>query len=179
MPRLFVAVEVPQAVRSAVGEAVAPLRAAMPGLRWVAPERYHLTLVFIGSVDEAAVPAVEEAVDQGCRGVPAFPLQLDGRIGSFGRRVIWVGVRTSAELASLAVRVAQRLGEVVPLPNGQRVFRAHLTVARAGRQKVRAGTLRDVTAPAVAWPVERIVLLRSAAGYEVVRAVDLAAATDA
>ena len=175
MARLFVAVEIPEPVRSAVDTAVAPLRDAMPGLRWVAPERYHLTLVFIGSVDEAVVGAVGDAVAAGCEGAQPFSLALDGHVGSFGRRVIWAGLQRSPELAELAAAIGERVARVVPLPDAEREFRAHLTLARAGREKVHARMIGDVSVPALTWPVQRVVLLRSAATYELVRAVDLGA----
>ena len=182
MPRLFVAVEVPEAVRAAVSTAVAPLREALPGLRWIAPERYHLTVVFIGSVDEGLVGAVGDAVAAACSGVGGFSLALDGRVGSFGRRVLWAGLEPSGELAALAGAVAALVGRVVPLPDGERELQAHLTLARAGRDRgsqVRGGgALGEVTVPAVSWDVERVVLLRSAGGYVLERAVALTDVAD-
>jgi 2'-5' RNA ligase len=176
MPRLFVAVEVPSAVRDGVFAAVAPLREALPGLRWIDPERYHLTVVFIGSVDEALVGAIADAVAEACTGVGAFSLSLDGRVGSFGRRVLWAGLEVSPELAAVAGAVAARVGEVTPLPDAQREFRAHLTLARAGRaDKVRrVSALEEVAVPTSSWRVDRVVLLRSAGGYHLERAVLLA-----
>ena len=180
MPRLFVAVEVPESVRAAVSSAVEPLREALPGLRWIARERYHLTVVFIGSVNDALVGPVGDAVAAACVGVPAFSLALDGRVGAFGRRVLWAGVEPSAALAELAGAVAARVGHVVPLPDAERVFRAHLTLARAGRaDKVRGvEALGEVAVPPVSWEVGRVVLLRSAGGYHLERAVPLEAVGD-
>ena len=180
MPRLFVAVEVPEPVRAAVSSAVEPLRSALPGLRWIAPDRYHLTVVFIGSVDDKLVGALGDAVVAGCLGVGRFSLALDGRVGSFGRRVLWAGLEPSAALAELAGAVAARVGQVVPLPDAEREFRAHLTLARAGRaDKVRdVGALGEVRVPRVSWEVGRVVLLRSAGGYQLERAVLLSGVED-
>ena len=166
--RLFVAVEVPAEVRAAVDGVVAPLRSASPSLKWVAPERYHLTLVFLGTVSDDLVEQVVSALRAGCAGVAPFALELDGALGTFGRRVLWAGLTPSPELAAVAGRVRAALAAVVPVPDADREYRAHLTLARAGREPVRSGLVAGVAVPRVSWPVERVVLMRSAGGYSVV-----------
>lgn len=173
--RLFVAVEIPPSVRAAVDAAVAPVRAAAPGLRWVAPERYHLTLVFLGAVEEELVTALGETVREACHGMQAFELSLDGTVGTFGRRVLWAGLRDSPQLVELASRVTAAVRRVVALPDEDRAFSAHLTLARAGREKVRSALLDAVAVPPVAWTVDRVVLMKSAGGYQVVDGAALGA----
>lgn len=170
---LFVAVEVPDAARSAVAEAVAPLREAAPRLRWVDPQRYHLTLAFLGEVPDGRVAAVSAALGDVGAGASAFELALSGELGMFGRRVLWAGVAASAPLDDLAARVRKFVGGVVGLPDGDRPFTAHLTLARAGREKVRPELVAGAGVPPVRWPVEQVVLMRSAGGYSVVEAVAL------
>jgi 2'-5' RNA ligase len=173
---LFVAVEVPPSVRSAVAAAVEPLRSSQPALRWVDPQRYHLTLVFLGSVDSSLVDDIAAAVGPVCRSAAAFELALDGTVGTFGRRVLWAGLRPSAPLAALASAVSAALASVVALPDGDRAFSAHLTLARAGRAPLSRAGVADVSVPALAWMVGRAVLMRSAGGYSVERVFDLSAA---
>ena len=169
MSRLFVAVEVPVAVREAVADAVAPVRDTLPWLRWVDPGRYHLTVVFVGSVAEPVFHEVAGAVARGVTGAEPFALTLDGRLGVFGRRVLWAGVEESPALAGVASAVRSAVSSVVTLPDGERKFSAHLTVARAGRESVRAAAVADVEVPRLAWDVDGLVLMRSAGGYSVVR----------
>ena len=175
MPRLFVAVEVPASVRSAVAASVEPLREALPRLRWVDPAKYHLTVVFLGSVEEPLVGAVAGAVASACGGVAPFELSLSGEIGTFGRRVLWAGLAPAPELSALAGSVSAALREVVSLPDDDRPYSAHLTLARAGREPVRGAALREAQLPALSWTVERVVLMRSAGGYTVEQAYPLAA----
>lgn len=173
---LFVAVEVPAPVGYELEAALDPVRSSRPILRWVDPSRYHLTLLFLGSVDDDAVPAVAAAVEEGCAGTGPFTIALSGRLGTFGRRVLWAGLAPCPELEAVALGLRRAVGRVLGVPDGNRPFSAHLTVARAGREAVRKQAVAGVALPELSWPVERVVLLRSAEGYEVVHAVALDAA---
>ena len=62
--RLFVAAEVPEDVRSAVAEAVAPLRERFPKARWVPTQNQHVTLKFIGSTYPRLVGWVTSAIGE-------------------------------------------------------------------------------------------------------------------
>src|SRR5580658_8327824 len=77
MPRLFTALEIP----ADVGQSLALLRGGLPGARWIDPGNYHLTLRFIGDVDDVLAQEVAYLL-AGIRR-PAFRLQLDG-LDSFG-----------------------------------------------------------------------------------------------
>jgi RNA 2',3'-cyclic 3'-phosphodiesterase len=159
--RLFVAVEVPPGVVGALTHAIVPLRASATGLKWVRCEQYHLTLVFLGSVDEELVVPVRSAVAAGCQGVAAFRLALTGRVGTFRRTVLWAELEPSPQLASLAASVTAALRDVVVLPDGDRPFSAHLTLARAPRGERIDRSLLQASVPARQWDVDRIVLMQS------------------
>ena len=162
-------------MRSAIAEAVAPLREAWPRLRWVDPSRYHLTVVFVGSVPQSAVDDVARAVGRGVAAVGPFTLALDGTLGVFGRRVLWAGLERSAALAGAALAVQSEVAGVVALPDAGRSFSAHLTLARAGREAVRAAAFADVALPRRSWEVSSVELLQSAAGFTVVSSFPLVA----
>ena len=161
MPRLFVAVEVAQPVIDSVGAAVDELREAAPELRWVEPSKYHLTLVFLGSVDEETVPAVRDAVAAGCVLAAPFSLALTGRVGTFRSGVLWAELAESPALASLAASVTAAVGGLVALRDGSRPFSAHLTLARAPRGGRVPPAVREATVPAGVWSVDRVVLMES------------------
>ena len=126
--RTFVAVRPP-------AEAVAHLRAVLP--RWPsAPERWHLTLAFLG---ELAQPLeLEDELREVCAAAPALSLQLAGS-GTFGRNgPVWVGVRGDVpDLAALAGDVAQAC-RARGIDVERRPYRPHLTVGRRGRPSPRA-----------------------------------------
>ena len=125
MIRLFVALEIPEQVRTRM----ALLQGGVPGARWASDEQMHLTLRFIGEVDENVAHDIDDAL-AGIR-APAFALELAG-VGEFGGknpRALWAGVRANEALMHLQKKVEtalQRLG----LPAEERKFSAHVTLAR-------------------------------------------------
>ena len=161
MPRLFVAVEVPAPVRAGVGDVVTSLRAEAPQLKWVDPDKYHLTLVFLGRVSAEQVDAVRAAVRSACSGVWPFRMSLTGELGTFRSGVLWAGLEASAELAALAAALTAGLGGVVDLRDGDRPFRAHLTLARAPKGARVPRSLTERRVPTAAWTVAEVVLMES------------------
>src|SRR2546427_12585803 len=89
MPRLFTGLEIP----FDVGQSLSMLRGGLPGARWIDPENYHLTLRFIGDVDDVLAHEIASLLDQVDR--PAFELRFD-RLASLGCR------RPSAVIAAAA-----------------------------------------------------------------------------
>ena len=133
--RLFVAVELDEAVREQLSRALEPLRALpeLPrGLRWLPPESWHVTLQFLGGVQEDALDAVRDACTQAGTAVGAFELTLAGT-GAFNprsARVLWLGARTgSPQLAALAASVTART-EPLGFAAEARAFNAHVSLAR-------------------------------------------------
>ena len=92
--RLFVAADIDQAARAACARVAEQLRARGWPARWVAPENYHLTVAFLGGVDDERVPELIEAVRDAAARVHAFAIPLDAA-GAFPNarkpRVAWVG----------------------------------------------------------------------------------------
>ena len=129
--RLFVAIDVPQAVRQALGELIARLRTESRGAKWVRPEAMHVTLKFIGEVEPGKVDAIRaalrdvhsgEAVDLNFRALGFFPNERRPR-------VLWCGIAASPNLARLAVDVDEAL-KPLKIPAESRKFAPHLTLAR-------------------------------------------------
>jgi 2'-5' RNA ligase len=161
MPRLFTALEVP----AAIAFSLSLLRGGLPGARWIDPENYHITLRFIGDIDEPTADEIAHALARVDR--RAFDVSLEG-LGAFGSRKphsLFAGVKVSPALRDLQAeheRIIQRLG----LEPERRKFTPHVTLARlksAGEGDVAAylalrGDFR--TAP---FPVGRFVLLSSRA----------------
>jgi 2'-5' RNA ligase len=134
--RLFVAADLPQDARDALAGTLKRLASTLGGsggkLRWVSAERAHLTLVFLGDVDEPRVPAVVDAMSRDVSGQP-FDITLD-TIGVFpprgAPRVLWIGVGAGAsEVTDLQREMTRRIG-ALGIPLEDRPFHPHLTLAR-------------------------------------------------
>ncbi|NVO12878.1 MAG: RNA 2',3'-cyclic phosphodiesterase [Rhodoplanes sp.] len=134
MPRLFTAVEIPPAV----GDALGMLRGGLPGARWIDPENYHLTLRFIGDIDDALARDVAQVLD-GVTRAP-FDLRLDGLDAFGGRRPRAVIAAASASPALVELQAEhERLFRRIGLAAEGRKFSPHVTLAR-----LRASSARQV-----------------------------------
>ncbi|WP_436703859.1 RNA 2',3'-cyclic phosphodiesterase [Geodermatophilus sp. CPCC 205761] len=166
---MFFAVTPPPAARDDLDRALTPLRDAPGAPRWTAPDRWHLTLLFLGAVPAGDVDALVAGSTAAVTGTPALTLQLAGG-GRFGSRrrpqVCWVGVTGDGDalgaLAGRLARVARRLG----LPVEERPFRAHLTLGRWRPGRPGDGDLPDRLADyrGPSWPVTEVELLESRLG---------------
>jgi 2'-5' RNA ligase len=165
--RLFVAVELPTAVRDDLDAALPSLRAVSPEhLRWVPPARWHLTLAFLGEVAEPAADELRERLARAARRHGPTQLTVRGG-GRFDGRVLWAGlvgdVDALRRLAQSVAAGARRAG----VPVEDRPYRPHLTLARARRPtdlRPLAAGLADYAGPA--WQATEIALVHSHLGPE-------------
>jgi RNA 2',3'-cyclic 3'-phosphodiesterase len=138
--RLFVALALPPEAASELDEVVAPLRPAWPDLRWTGVELWHLTLAFLGEVDEAVTGKLATSLEHAAHRNAPLPLALAGA-GAFPAatraRVLWTGVRGDRMgLGALASSVAGRSRKAGAPPAGaspagsKRKYQPHLTLAR-------------------------------------------------
>jgi 2'-5' RNA ligase len=132
--RLFIAADLPAAVRTRLGEAQTGLAALPFDVRWTRPDGIHLTFTFLGEVPADRVDRIGSALrSSGCRGMAPVALAARG-VGVFperGRpRVIWAGVVGEVEAAG---RVKRAIDEAL-MPLGvtpeERPYRPHLTLGR-------------------------------------------------
>ena len=126
MPRLFIAVDLPEEIRNNLGK----ISFGIPGARWVDPLQIHLTVRFVGEVDGTTFLDIKAALEQ-VRLSP-FLLALKG-VGHFpprGKpRVLWVGIEQSQPLQTLKNRIDKILAGVGLQPEGRK-FSPHITLAR-------------------------------------------------
>lgn len=125
MPRLFIALEMPQEVTLSLSL----LRGGLHGARWIDVENYHMTLRFVGDVDAPTADELVNALDRVER--PQFDLSLIG-MGSFGSRKphsLWAGVSASPELLAMQSEI-ERICQRLRLRPDPRKFTPHITIAR-------------------------------------------------
>lgn len=145
-------------------EAVAHLRARRP--RWpAAPERWHVTLAFLGELP--GPDAVHDRLAAGLAGRQGFELRLEGS-GAFGRHgPVWVGLAGDVDaLHDLAAAVARAV-RAAGVELERRTYRPHLTVGRKGHPDPAA--LADYRGPT--WRAQEVELVRSDLGRTVTHTV--------
>ncbi len=135
MPRLFVALDLPVDIKNSL----ANLAHGLGDVRWTSADQQHLTLRFIGEVDNGRANDVADALSL-VPGMP-FELQLKG-IGHFPPRgepkVLWAGVAKSRELKDLKRRIDQALKQA-GIGADQQKYTPHVTLARLRRPPTQAG----------------------------------------
>jgi 2'-5' RNA ligase len=129
--RAFIAIDLPEPLRAALGEAQQAFRSACRDARWTRPEGIHLTLKFLGEISDAQTKQVVEALTQ-IGPLEPFLVEVQG-FGFFPQvhrpRVFWAGVAAPPALAELAARVERHM-EKIGFAREDRAFSPHLTLAR-------------------------------------------------
>jgi 2'-5' RNA ligase len=129
--RLFVALDIPEGVRSKLAALTAKLRSACRDARWTRIEGLHVTLKFIGETPPEKAQAIQSAMAS-LAPRSAFAMNFRG-LGFFPNerrpRVLWAGVAAGPELAVLAADVETAL-TALGIPRQERAFSPHLTLAR-------------------------------------------------
>src|SRR2546425_12355324 len=138
--RAFVALNFPDQLRHALWDALAPLRQRREKLpvKWVRPENIHLSLKFLGEVEEAREPELAAALKRAA-GTRLEPRPLTLQITGFGvfpdyhrPHVVWAGVTPDPGLELLQHGVEQAFAPL-GFPTEARAFRPHVTLGRAAR----------------------------------------------
>jgi RNA 2',3'-cyclic 3'-phosphodiesterase len=166
--RTFIAIDVSPAVRKQLVALQDELRAVSEDVKWVEPENLHLTLKFLGDVDETDLYAVCKMVARAVADLSAFAMDMCG-VGAFpsaGRpRVIWAGVGQGAQELTHIHGSLDKVFGAEGYPREDRLFTPHLTLGRVRQQQRTprlAGALHDLSK----WeggitPVHEILVLSS------------------
>ena len=151
--RLFVAVWPPDDVLDAVALLDRP---AIEGVRWTTRDQWHVTLRFLGSVEEDEVARLCDALDDVGRAHPSARVELGPATSCFGRGVLHVPTSGLAPVAAATVRATDGVGSEPPDP---RPFAGHLTLARSrGRTDLRPLAGAPIAA---SWTASELTLVRS------------------
>lgn len=130
-PHYFIAVPLPDSLKEQYAEWQHKLKNKLPYKQWPHPEDLHITLKFLGAVDENRYEKLIQSMNE-IENIPAFSLQT-GTLGSFGSskkpRVLWAGVERKQELFRLQESI-----EDIALQTGfrqeKRTYNPHITLAK-------------------------------------------------
>ena len=130
MPRLFFGLELPAEIKARLLK----VRSPVTGARWQSAEQLHITLLFLGGVEESRLAAMIGSA-RAIRRTP-FELEVSG-LGCFGQarrpRNLWAGVKPEAPVADIHEALGQRM-EKLGFEAERRSFMPHITLARFKRQ---------------------------------------------
>lgn len=169
--RLFVACEVPLDIQTALGGVIDQLRPySGNAVRWVKPDGVHVTLKFLGEVQQKKLPAIKMALGEAVMRHSPFTLEFD-QLGIFGGReglrIMWVGIAGDVLRLEALVRDVNLALGVVGFEPERRPFRPHLTLGRVKdevstrhRAEIEVATGK-IEVPQVSWRTSQISLMRS------------------
>jgi len=166
--RSFLAIELPEAIRNKIDEIQGDLKSSHADVRWVSPEKIHLTLKFFGNIEETSVESIIKAIENPVRNTLAFTVKV-GRIGAFPHwknpRVIWMGLINEKGTLSPFQKELETELERIGFEPEARVFQPHLTLGRVNSSRGKEALIRKAERYQEEdfgnFSVERIVLFKS------------------
>jgi 2'-5' RNA ligase len=171
--RAFIAIPLAGEARRAVASLQRDLGVAGADVRWTAPDALHVTLKFLGDIDDAGCAGARALLERVAARTPGFTMRLQGA-GAFPEagppRIVWAGIADGRdEVAGLADAI-EREGRLIGWPAEARRFRAHVTIGRVKTARAVGALRRQLDssewAGSAAWPVAGVVLYESRLGAE-------------
>jgi 2'-5' RNA ligase len=146
--RAFIAIDLDEPIRRQIAEVQATLSRRLPTVRWVPPERMHLTLAFLGEIDDSMAAAVAAALRAWGDRQSAFEIEIAG-LGAFPERgparVIWLGINDATGRLAACHAACESAIEELGIARETRPFAPHLTLAR-------------IKEPRLGWDVRNVVV---------------------
>jgi 2'-5' RNA ligase len=136
--RTFIAVETSPDIRASAGALQESLAKSGAQVKWTSPETMHITLLFLGEVDDRELHAVCRAVREVAATEPSFPLRVSG-VGAFPTprrpKILWAGITEGAEeLQRLYGKFEAELIDLGCYRKEERGYTPHLTLGRVQRE---------------------------------------------
>ena len=161
--RSFIAVEIPEKVRSEITRMLSKFSQEDTGARWVKHDNLHITLLFLGEVTPDFIKQVVNELETIARTQKNFEMSFKN-IGAFpsqrSPRIIWIGVeRGEAEIIDLQSKIELSFTKIGYKPE-QRKFHPHLTIGRV-KFKFDNPKVFEVGYKSEIFPVKSVVLFKS------------------
>ena len=136
--RTFIAIMLDGSLHHTLSEIVERFASSKAAVKWVAPENTHVTLKFLGNVEEERLPEVYAACERAAEGFEPIDLEMKavGCFPSMNRpRVVWLGIEKGVELVEKLQQSVEGELERIGFAREERGFSAHLTIGRVKGQK--------------------------------------------
>lgn len=136
--RTFIAIDVSDDIRESLAQVIAHLKNTGADVKWVAPENIHLTLKFLGDIDEKKSQQVEKALDGIAKVSRQFEINIKD-LGAFPEigfpRVVWAGLGRGASESRIVAAQVDAAMEGLGFERERRPFEPHLTLGRVRSPK--------------------------------------------
>ncbi len=131
--RTFIAIGISDAVRQKIADVQAELKRENARISWTKPENIHVTLKFLGDVEESKIDSIAGVIQKVTENIQSFTVKVK-TLGAFPNlrraRVLWMGLENvSAELTQIAEGIETGLSQL-GFPKEERKFSPHLTIGR-------------------------------------------------
>lgn len=131
--RVFIGIGLPGECRSAIADALSPLRTKEVPVSWTSPRNLHLTVKFLGEVPAGRVEELAGLMEKAVRVIPPFGFRMEGA-GAFptlrSPRILWIGIREPLELVGKLHQNMENVLSAAGFPRDERPFHPHVTVGR-------------------------------------------------
>lgn len=142
--RCFIAVELPETVKSSLRDVLGILRKSDAAVRWTPPENIHLTIKFLGQTDESLIAPMKESLSKKLLTYKPFYITISD-VGCFPNerrpKIVWIGIERSESLSNLQKEIDADLVKF-GFSLEKREFSPHLTIGRVKAQDNLLGMLR-------------------------------------
>jgi 2'-5' RNA ligase len=162
------AIEIPRTIQKKIEGIQEDLKSSRADVRWVSPEKIHLTLKFFGNIDESKIDPIVKSIEGPTQTTSPFSLRIQG-VGAFPHlrnpRVIWVGFVDGKDFLTSFQKQLERELKKIGFEPEERTFHPHLTLGRMksskGREELTGRMERHNEEEFGDFQVERVVLFKS------------------
>jgi len=131
--RAFIAIELPDKIKNSLKSLQEQLKKAEADVKWVTPENIHLTLKFLGEVDDEKLKRISMAIEEAACENNSYKIGIHS-LGAFPKmdylRVLWVGAEEGdAETRKIAQNLEEKITKI-GIPKEARPFSSHITIGR-------------------------------------------------
>jgi len=138
MIRSFIAIDIPDDIKKKITAVQSELKESSADVKWVRPGSIHLTLKFLGNIEEGQIKEIGEKISESAKAISPFSIAVTC-IGVFPHmrnpRVIWIGLEeTEGKLSALQKGIEENL-QMLGFEKEERGFSPHLTIGRVKSSK--------------------------------------------
>jgi 2'-5' RNA ligase len=130
--RTFIALPTQSNVQQAIAEIQTKLKATQADAKWESQDKLHITLVFLGNVEQSKLESLSAALAKSVRQFPSFSITYES-IGAFPNiknpRVVWIDTKSNQTVLDLQA-IAERICVEFGFPKEDRAFHPHITLGR-------------------------------------------------